>query len=101
MVLVFDQILQPQIPQKWKSEHVNNELTLTTFTYRHERARDEFCQCDTNAHREGCCLATRVKFANSEEGMVFEPKYVPKNNYEFMMLKLDKKTKRVRIGRFP
>jgi len=73
-MLVFDQHMQPTNKQKWKSEHVNNELTLTTFTYRHERARDEFRQCETNAQREGCCLATRVKFANSEEGMVFEPK---------------------------
>ena len=73
-----------------------------------------------NAQRERCFLATRVNFANSEEesGCTEEfcedenrwrrrstkrarVMYMPKNNYEVVMLKLDKKTKRVRIGRFP
>ena len=55
-----------------KVENLNTLITSYTYhiTYRHERARDEFRQCETNAQREGCFVATRVKFANSEEMVV-------------------------------
>ena len=61
-MLIFDQ----------KSENLNTSITtaLTIFTYQHERARNELRHCETNAQRERCFLATRVKFANSEEEMV-------------------------------
>lgn len=75
--------------------------------------------CQTPGKNEKFHLLFVVR--NSEQEMVVEPKsfvkpkiglrdevrgrarvlYMPKNNYWVVVLKTDKKTKRVRIGRFP
>lgn len=48
---------------KVKEKVLNTSITakLTVFTYRHEHAREELRQCETNAQCERF-VATRVKF---------------------------------------